>query len=136
MPNSESFEDAHLLGLNNFNMPRIYKNARSMYVHIVYLILLKKGTFQSHPDMGVSLRERYRYKSASNIEWELKTDIDNQIQTYLPGLVNVKIEVAVPATNMLTILIDTGNGVFALTYNQKTDQIKQVDYDNFPMSDL
>ena len=53
----------HVLSLNDFNMPKVFNESDSAYVLIIRLLLLKPGKFQSHPEMGVGIRRRYRFNN-------------------------------------------------------------------------
>ena len=114
--------EAHVLSLNNFNMPRVYRDTEAMYRNIVYLILLEKGKFLSHPDMGVGLRSRYRFNSQDGVLQTLKNDITDQINTYLPDLNVIGIDLALN-DHVLTITINSTDGLYLITYDQKNDSV-------------
>lgn len=128
--------DAHVLSINRFNQPQIYKNEESEYINIIYLILLKKGTFQSHPDMGVGLRERYRYNNSSSLEYDLSNDIARQINTYLPYLSPANVSIKIMPNHVLEITIDTRETEYILTYDQTNNSITTVDNAVYSLSDL
>lgn len=113
-------QKAHVLSLNEFNMPKVFDESDSTYVHIIYLLLLEPGTFQSHPNMGVGLRSRYRYNNDENFLLDLKNSITNQISTYLPELTFVDISLSI-SNATLGIIIDTTNGAYVLAYNSEKD---------------
>lgn len=113
-------QKAHVLSLNEFNMPKVFSESDSAYVHIIYLLLLEPGTFQSHPNMGVGLRSRYRYNNNENFLLDLKNSITDQISTYLPELTFVDISLTVSNTT-LGIIIDTTNGAYVLAYDSEKD---------------
>lgn len=113
-------QKAHVLSLNEFNMPKVFSESDSAYVHIIYLLLLEPGTFQSHPNMGVGLRSRYRYNNNENFLLDLKNSITDQISTYLPELTFVDISLTVSNT-ILGIIIDTTNGAYVLAYDSEKD---------------
>ena len=77
--------NAHLLSVSTFNMPLVLKEEYAMYQHLVQLILLEKGTYPSHPDMGVGLISRYRLRSSdrsSDVIADLSADISENIKEY------------------------------------------------------
>ena len=113
---------AHLLSLNDFGMPKVYSGTSAMYTKIVYLILLEKGKFQSHPDMGVGLRSRYRFNNEENFLQTLQSDITSQISTYLPELSAIDISVNIK-DHTLGIVIDTSEGAYTIAYNGSTDVV-------------
>jgi hypothetical protein len=112
--------EAHVLSLNDFNMPKVFSASDSAYVHIIYLILLEPGKFQSHPLMGVGIRSRYRHNNDDNFLIDLKSDITNQINTYLPELADVTISLT-HKNHILGIIIDTSSGTYVVAYNSMTD---------------
>ena len=129
-------EDAHLLKLNSFNRPVVNKDGNAAYIHIVYLILLEPGKFQSHPNMGVGLRSVWRFYSGDNLESDLMEAIQNQIEQYLPELTNVDVTVEINYEHMLTIIIDTTQGIFAINYDRQKDEVKVLDNTAIALKDL
>ena len=112
--------EAHVLSLNDFNMPKVFSASDSAYVHIIQLILLEPGKYQSHPNMGVGIRSRYRYNNEENFLIDLKSDITNQITTYLPELLDVSVTLT-HNDHTLGIIIDTTTGTYVVAYNSVSD---------------
>jgi hypothetical protein len=112
--------EAHVLSTNDFKMPKVFSSSDSAYVHIVYLLLLEPGKFQSHPNMGVGIRSRYRFNTETNFLQSLQSDITNQINAYLPELATVEVSVNL-RNNILGIIINTETGTYAIAYNTDTD---------------
>lgn len=112
--------EAHLLSLNNFGMPKVYSGTSAMYTKIVYLIMLEKGKFQSHPTMGVGIRSRYRHNNDINFLQNLQIDITNQIEAFLPELSMVDVSVN-EKNNVLGIIINTSEGAYTMAYNSAND---------------
>lgn len=112
--------EAHLLSLNDFYKPKVLSAADAGYMHIIYLILLSKGKYQSHPDMGVGIRERYRYSNSDSLLIDLENDIKNQIEKYLPELQLINISLNI-RNNVLGIIIDTTTGAYVLAYDRNKD---------------
>ncbi len=110
---------AHVLSLNTFGMPKVCNKVESIYTNLIYLILLEKGKFQTHPDMGVDIRRRYRFNSNANILYDLQQDISNQIERFLPSLSIIDISLSMK-NNILIIMINTDDGAYALEYNTDT----------------
>lgn len=119
--------EAHTLSLNDFNMPLVFKGNNAAYVNIIRLIELEKGTFQSHPDMGVGIHSRYRFNNDENVLQNLQHDIQNQIERFLPQLSATDIRCTLK-DGILSITIDTVNGVYAIDYNQATDTVAPATY--------
>ena len=109
--------EAHVLTLNDFNRPKVYTDADSAYMHIVYLLLLEPGKFQSHPNMGIGLRSRYRHNNETDFLYTLRDDISTQIQAYLPELTLIDVTVSILADHVLGIVIDTSTGSYTLAYD-------------------
>ena len=115
--------EAHVLSLNEFNMPKVFNASDSAYVHIIQLILLEPGKYQSHPEMGVGIKSRYRHNNDDNFLVNLKNDITNQINTYLPELTDVTITLT-HNDNILGIIIDTSTGTYVVAYNSIADTME------------
>lgn len=115
--------EAHVLTINDFNVPKVFKNADANYMHIIYLLLLEPGKIQSHPTMGIGLRSRYRFNNAPNILTVLEDDIKSQLETYLPDLKNTDIVLDLDDNHILSITIITPEGVYQINYNTNTEDI-------------
>ena len=113
---------AHVLSLNDFNRPKVYKETDSAYIEIVRLILLEPGKYQSHPTMGVGIRSRYRHNNDENFLANLQNEITTQITAFLPELTQVSVSVSIKDT-ILGIVINTATSTYALAYNTKDDTI-------------
>ena len=110
----------HVLSLNDFNMPKVFNESDSAYVLIIRLLLLEPGKFQSHPDMGIGIRSRYRFNNDENFLMNLQNDIKKQIDKYLPELSAT--EVTLTTNNqVLGIIINTADGAYVVSYDTTTD---------------
>lgn len=78
----------YLMTTTKFSKPKVVKDRDAIYTLLVKLALLEPGTYESHPDMGLGLRSKYRYSYDAN---KIKTDYKKQIQTYLPMLTNIEV---------------------------------------------
>ena len=114
---------AHVLSLDDFNMPRVFSASDSAYVHIIQLILLEPGKNQSHPKMGVGIKSRYRYNNDDNFFIALKEDISLQIANFLPELTDVEVSLT-HNDHILGIIIDTSTGTYVVAYNSVTDTME------------
>lgn len=115
--------EAHVLSLNDFNMPKVFNASDSAYVHIIQLILLEPGKYQSHPHMGVGIRSKYRHNNEDNFLINLKSNIADQIMTYLPELTDVTVSLT-HNNQVLGIIIDTSTGTYVVAYNSVTDTME------------
>ena len=110
----------HVLSLNNFGMPKVFNDNDSAYVLIIRLLLLEPGKFQSHPEMGVGIRSRYRFNNDENFLMNLQSDIKKQIDKYLPELSAT--DVTITSNNkVLGIIINTADGAYVVSYDTTTD---------------
>ena len=110
----------HVLSLNDFNMPKVFNENDSAYVLIIRLLLLEPGKFQSHPEMGVGIRSRYRFNNDENFLMNLQNDIKKQIDKYLPELSAT--DVTITSNNkVLGIIINTADGAYVVSYDTTTD---------------
>lgn len=115
--------EAHVLSLNDFNMPKVFNASDSAYMHIIQLLLLEPGKYQSHPNMGVGIRSKYRHNNEDNFIMDLKSNITNQIMTYLPELTDITITLT-HNNHILGIIIDTTTGTYVVAYNSITDTME------------
>lgn len=110
------------LSLNNFGMPKVYENTDAMYLNLIRLILLEKGKNQSHPDMGVDIRRRYRFNNDENVLQNLQRDIANQIERFIPELSVLDVSVTLKS-NTVGIIVNTNDGAYVLGYNMNNGNI-------------
>lgn len=113
----------HVFSLNAFNMPKVFDQADAGYVLIVRLLLLDPGKFQSHPEMGVGLRTRYRFNNDDDLLQTLQNDIRNQMIKYLPEIATTEVRLVITRNNELGIIIDTSDGSYVLSYNNTSDTL-------------
>ena len=106
----------HVLGLNDFNMPRVFNENDSNYVLLTRLILLEPGKFQSHPTMGIGIKSRYRFNNNEDFMDSLRSDLRNQINKFLPWIVTTEITIT-RKENTLGFIINTAEGAYVISYN-------------------
>lgn len=107
-----------LLSLNKFGNPKVVSGNEATYYLLTRLILLEKGTIQSHPDMGVGIVSRYRY-AFENAYKDLQYDIQEQIGVYLPQLAGVDVKVSC-MDKVFKIEITVDGSLYS--YNFNTDK--------------
>lgn len=90
-----------VIGIDNFNRPRIIKDVEAYYTMLVRLILLNPGTIKTHPTMGVGLIRNWRFCDEAELP-QLEKVIYDQISTYIPELLVV--DVKAKYDNMVLIL--------------------------------
>ena len=106
----------HVLGLNDFNMPRVFNENDSNYILLIRLILLEPGKFQSHPTMGIGIKSRYRFNNNEDFMDSLRSDLRNQINKFLPWIVTTEITIT-RKENTLGFIINTAEGAYVISYN-------------------
>lgn len=109
-----------VLSVDNFNKPKELLNEKAIATQIMRLILLEKGTLQTHPDMGVGIRSRYRYAESDKMI-SLKYDIKNQIEQYLPSSYSTVEVNCRLSSHAIIIEITADDTLFRFIYDQSTD---------------
>lgn len=109
----------YLLGIDDLNRPKeidmsIIKpgEMNSCMLMIIRMILMRKGTIPDLPDLGIGIRERYRFAFESELS-DLEYEINQQIQTYLPEFLASEVTV-----NMQTGETDGPKVVIDITINE------------------
>lgn len=98
-------------------------NEEAVGVRIARLIMMEKGTVQTHPNMGVGIRSNYRFAEASDVI-KLNFDIKSQIDEYMPlpySSVDVNCKI-VSGIVVIDILAD--QELFRFTYDQQKDSFE------------
>lgn len=111
------------LSVDHFNQPKVLINERAIGTQIMRLILMEKGTIQTHPDMGVGIRSRYRHAEVTKLS-SLRQDIQNQIESYLP-LSYESVEVNCRMVSKIIVIdVIADDVLFRFTYDQANDVFK------------
>lgn len=74
----------YTLSVDSFNQPKAINDRNAIGIMLIRLILLEPGTNPLHPTMGVGIISKYRFLSSEDMERRLKSDIEYQIQTFIP----------------------------------------------------
>ena len=117
-----------LLSINEFMQPKILKGESAAFTDIIRLFLLEPGTNQTHPEMGIGIRSRYRFSDTDEIS-VLKQEMKTQMETYLPTLLIMDIQVETYGTT-LAIFISSQDDVFAVGYDTATGDIGALTLDD------
>ncbi|WP_301066618.1 hypothetical protein [uncultured Duncaniella sp.] len=104
------------LSKDEFNQPKVLKNAEAIACLLTRLLLLEPGTIQSHPNMGVGLVSNYRY--STNSEADLQQRFTKQIETYLPQYQGAEIRVQ-EKDRVLVIGGRLDDNIFAIFYDRE-----------------
>lgn len=114
----------YAISVNEFNSPTVFKNKDAISQLLIHLILLEPGTITSKPKMGVGLISRYRGNSIDSLD-QLKQDIQDQIELYLPDLSAVSVDVQLDSNNQLILNIDVDGVLYKYeTSKQENNKIR------------
>lgn len=125
---SNDFKE-YLLSINEFVQPKILKSEQAAFVDIIRLFLLEPGTNQTHPEMGIGIRSRYRFSDTSEIS-KLKQEVKSQMEIYLPNLLIMDVQVEVYGTTLAIFISTQDEGVYALAYNTENGKIGGLTLDD------
>lgn len=125
---SNEFKD-YLLSINEFVQPKILKGEQAAFVDIIRLFLLEPGTNQTHPEMGIGIRSRYRFSDTSEIS-KLKQEVKSQMEIYLPNLLIMDVQVEVYGTTLAIFISTQDEGVYAVAYNTENGKIGGLTLDD------
>ena len=106
-----------VFSLNKFKRPKTHEDKEAIYTLLTRLLLLEPGTIQSHPEMGIGIVSRYRYSFEGSAR-DLKKDIDNQIEKYLPEFQGVDVEVS-DSNNRITIKITIEDTLYDFSFDSE-----------------
>lgn len=125
---SNDFKE-YLLSINEFVQPKVLKGESAAFVDILRLFLLEPGTNQTHPNMGIGIRSRYRFSDASEIG-TLKQEVQDQIQTYIPNLLIMDIQIETFNSTLAIFISSKDDNVYAISYNTDTGKIGGLTLDD------
>ena len=125
---SNSFKE-YLLSINEFVQPKVLSGDSAAFADIIRLFLLEPGTNQTHPDMGIGIRTRYRFSDTSEIG-KLKQEVKEQIQTYIPNLLIMDIQIETFDNTLAIFITSKNDNVYAVAYNTETGKIGGLTLDD------
>lgn len=112
------------LTVNDFNEPAVATGGQALLLLLTRLMLLEPGLFETHPDMGVGLITYFRYReNLDGLADELQSRIARQIDTYLPFLSGVQVNVEVQDNLFRTHIVINGD-MYGIYYNSKTNSLE------------
>lgn len=116
----------YLLGLDDLKKPKVIdmsiiapKQWNSAILMISRLIMMKKGTYPDHPDLGIDIRGRYSFSFEDDL-YSLQEDIDEQASRYLPEFAPYQIRCmfqSINDINYVVIVIVINNIAYTLLYD-------------------
>ena len=128
-PSKKSDFKEYLLSINEFIQPKVLSGDQAAYTDIIRLFLLNPGTNQTHPEMGIGIRTRYRFSDASEIS-TLREEVKDQMKTYLPNLLAMDIQIETYGTTLAIFITSQNNDVYGIGYNTDTGQIGGLTLDD------
>ena len=111
--------------VDDFQNPKVYKDAEAISTLLVRLLLLEPGTFQSHPEMGIGLISKYRF-GVEGVAQELQSNVQSQIETYLPQFQGARVSCR-EKEGVLMIAAEIDNTLYGIYFDSSTNNIK-TDY--------
>lgn len=111
--------------VDDFQNPKVYKDAEAISTLLVRLLLLEPGTFQSHPEMGIGLISKYRF-GVEGVAQELQSNFQSQIETYLPQFQGARVSCR-EKEGVLMIAAEIDNTLYGIYFDSSTNNIK-TDY--------
>lgn len=72
-------------GLNSFNQPQEYSGVNAWARQIMQLLIMRKGTYPSDPNMGGDM-DKHNFETLTKFQITILNDFKSQIATYLPDI--------------------------------------------------
>lgn len=119
----------YLLSINEYVQPKVLKGEAAAYTNIIRLFLLDPGTNQTHPEMGIGIRSRYRFSDTAEIS-TLQAEVKDQLKTYLPNLTVMDVQVKPYGTTLAIFISSTDDQIYAIGYNTDTGNIGGLSLDD------
>ena len=126
---SNDFKE-YLLSINEFVQPKILKRDQAAYTDIIRLFLLEPGTNQTHPEMGIGIRSRYRFSDTSEIS-KLQKEVKDQLAEYLPNLLIMDVQIETYGTTLAIFISSQDESIYGIGYNTDTGTIGGLTLDDF-----
>lgn len=111
----------YFISLDKFNRPAEVTGEKAEAILLARLILMNPGSNPLHPDMGIGIKQRYRF-SMDKLP-DLQREISEQINKYLPDFSNdLSTNIILTPDKILNIEIMTATTVYTLTMD--TESVK------------
>lgn len=119
----------YTLSINEFMQPKVLKGEQAAYTDIIRLFLLDPGTNQTHPEMGIGIRSRYRFSDTSQIS-TLREEAKVQMQTYLPNLLTMDVQIETYGSTLAIFITSEDETIYGIGYNTETGTIGGLTLDD------
>ena len=108
----------YLFSTNEFNEPTKLEGKASIGLLLARLIMMDPGSDPLHPTMGVGIR---RYRHGFNNGDELRRNVQNQIETFLPCYQNASVAIIITPDKLCNIEITINDVIY--TYDSQSAPI-------------
>lgn len=119
--------DEHLMSVTKTQTPKILTGVLGDEMMIVRLIFMEPGLYETHPDMGVGLVSKYRFKDIDSIEATLPDAIKGQMRTYMPQITDPEVIVSFKkesdGSNTIQIAITSEEIQTIISVDEETRQL-------------
>lgn len=119
----------YVLSINEFIQPKVLSGDQAAYTNIIRLFLLDPGTNQTHPDMGIGIRSRYRFSDTSEIS-KLREEVKTQMQTYLPNLLTMDVQIETYGSTLAIFITSENDDIYGIGYNTEAGTIGGLTLDD------
>ena len=119
----------YTLSVNEFMQPKVLKGDQAAYTDIIRLFLLDPGTNQTHPEMGIGIRSRYRFSDTSQIS-ALREEAKLQMQTYLPNLLTMDVQIETYGSTLAIFITSENETIYGIGYNTENGTIGGLTLDD------
>ena len=106
------------LSTNSFDEPTMVEGINAAQVMLIRLLLLEKNTIQSHPDMGIGIMARWRFRDTLDLG-QLAVEIQDQIEMYIPQIAGSTVDL-VPQGRDLYIKVLHDNIIYGFKLDADT----------------
>lgn len=119
----------YVLSINEFIQPKVLSGDQAAYTNIIRLFLLDPGTNQTHPEMGIGIRSRYRFSDTSEIG-TLREEVKTQMQTYLPNLLTMDVQIETYGSTLAIFITSENDDIYGIGYNTESGTIGGLTLDD------
>lgn len=119
----------YTLSINEFIQPKVLSGDQAAYTNIIRLFLLDPGTNQTHPEMGIGIRSRYRFSDTSEIS-KLREEVKTQMQTYLPNLLTMDVQIETYGSTLAIFITSEDEDIYGIGYNTESGTIGGLTLDD------
>ena len=117
----------YLFSTNEFNEPAKLEGKPAIGILLARLIMMDPGTDPLHPTMGVGIRNyRHRFNNGD----ELRRNVQNQIETFLPCYQNATVAIIITPDKLCNIEITINDVIYTYDSHSAPIPITLSDVEN------